>query len=266
LTFSTQFVNTSSASQSVTLKNSGVSALVVSGVTITGDFSQTNNCNSVAPSASCSISVVFAPTAAGARSGTLTINDNDASKSQTVTLTGSATDIQIGGAGGSGTSATVPSGKSATYNLTVTAEGGFTGQVTFSCTNLPPHAACSINPSGATFPASSVSVTVTVSTSQQQASLLTRDREIMLGAVSLLGMLLLLLFAVYAPSSGHVRKLKFAGVVLALLLAGLPLMSCGGSGGGQPAPTSTPAGTYTVNFVAAGSGASRSIPLTLIVK
>jgi hypothetical protein len=266
LTFSTQFVNTSSASQSVKLTNTGASALVVSGVTITGDFSQTNNCSSVAPAASCSISVVFAPTAAGARSGTLTISDNDATKSQTVTLTGSATDIQIGGAGGSGTSATVPSGQSATYNLTITPEGGFTGQVTFSCTNLPSHAACSINPSGATFPASSVNVTVTLSTSQQQASLLARDREIMLGTISWLGMFLLLSFAVRAPRSGHARRVKFAGVVLALVLAGLPLMSCGGSGGGQPASATTPPGTYTVNFVAAGSGASRSIPLTLIVQ
>jgi Abnormal spindle-like microcephaly-assoc'd, ASPM-SPD-2-Hydin/Beta-propeller repeat len=270
LTFATQFVNTSSAPQSVTVSNSGDGTLVVSSITITGDFSQTNNCSSVAPASSCSISVVFAPTTAGARTGSLTINDNDASKMQTVTLSGSATDIQIGG-GGAGTTATVPSGQSAIYNLTLTPEGGFTGQLTFSCTNLPADATCSISPSSAMFASSAVNVTVTLSTSAQQATLPNHNPEIKFGTISWLAALLLLLFAVRSGSTRRARKLKFAVVVLAAVLASLPLMSCGGgsgmgSGTTPPASISTPPGTYTVNFVAAGNGISRSIPLTLVVQ
>ena len=270
LTFATQFVNTSSAPQSVTLSNSGDGTLVVSSITISGDFSQTNNCSSVAPASSCSIAVAFAPTAAGARTGSLTINDNDASKMQTVALSGLATDIQIGGGGGASTTATVPSGQSATYNLTLTPEGGFSGQLTFSCTNLPADATCSISPSSAMFAGSAVNVTVTLSTSAQQATLPNRYLEIKFGTISWLATLLLLLFAVCGGSACRVRKLKFAAVALAVVLAGLPMLSCGGggcsSGSTQPASSSTPPGTYSVNFVASGNGISRSIPLTLVVQ
>ena len=43
---------------------------------MTGDFSQTNNCTSVAVGGSCTVNVTFKPTAAGARTGTLTVTSN----------------------------------------------------------------------------------------------------------------------------------------------------------------------------------------------
>jgi hypothetical protein len=48
----------------------------VLGISATGDFSETDNCVSttpLAPSASCTASVVFTPTAAGLRTGGLSI-------------------------------------------------------------------------------------------------------------------------------------------------------------------------------------------------
>jgi len=44
LTFATQAVGTASAAQTITVTNSGTAALVVSGVGVTGDFSETDNC------------------------------------------------------------------------------------------------------------------------------------------------------------------------------------------------------------------------------
>jgi phosphopantothenate synthetase len=93
LSFASQGVGTSSPAQSVTLSNTGNASLSVSSITLTGanagDFSQTNNCgSSVAAGASCSISVVFNPAAAGSRSGSITINDNATPATQTVSLSG----------------------------------------------------------------------------------------------------------------------------------------------------------------------------------
>jgi hypothetical protein len=95
LTFGSQTTGTTSAAQTVTLSNTGSAALAVASVSITGDFSQTNNCgSSVAVGDSCTISVTFTPTAAGARTGTLTVTDNSngaAGSTQTVSLTGTGT-------------------------------------------------------------------------------------------------------------------------------------------------------------------------------
>ena len=92
LTFSADAVDSTSASQSVTITNSGGAALSVK-IAVTGanfgDFKPTNNCgSSVAAGENCSISVVFTPTEAGNRTATLTIT---AGTAHTVDLKGSAT-------------------------------------------------------------------------------------------------------------------------------------------------------------------------------
>jgi hypothetical protein len=267
LKFTAQLVSTTSASQAVTVQNNGTTTLIVSSVAITGDFAQTNSCTSVAPSMKCTVAVTFAPTAAGDRTGVLTINDNDVSNSQTVTLDGAATDVQITGSGASGTTATVASGQPATYNLSVTPVGGFNGIVTFSCTGLPQFAMCSANPPSTTLTAGAVSVVVTITTRQQQAAAIIRRPGTTSATISFLGMLLLLVCAGRKRSAYRYTLAKTLLVLIALLLIGMPLMSCGGgSGGGQPTSNTTPPGTYTVTFVATSAGGSRSIPLTLVVQ
>lgn len=81
-------VGSTSASQSVTLTNSGSSALTITAIAASGNFGETNNCgSSVAGNSSCIISVTFSPQAAG----TLTVTDNSngvAGSQQTVGLTG----------------------------------------------------------------------------------------------------------------------------------------------------------------------------------
>lgn len=77
LTFDDQTVGTVSASQTVTLTNTGSATLSISGMAVTGDFQETNTCGqSVAPLASCTLTVSFKPKTQGTLSGTLTIADN----------------------------------------------------------------------------------------------------------------------------------------------------------------------------------------------
>jgi hypothetical protein len=91
LSFSSQLIGTSSASKSVTVQSSGSGPLQIASVALTGPFAQTNNCSgSIAPAASCAISVTFSPTVVGSASGTLTITDNAGTQTVNVTGNGSA--------------------------------------------------------------------------------------------------------------------------------------------------------------------------------
>jgi hypothetical protein len=86
--------------QTVTLSNTGTASLFINGVSILGanqlDFNRTNDqCVglSVAAGASCTIAIVFNPTATGSRAATLTVTDTAASSPQTVALTGTGTSV-----------------------------------------------------------------------------------------------------------------------------------------------------------------------------
>ena len=88
LTFAVQQLGTSSATQQVTLTNSGDVALtLISAQIASGDFVAVNSCgNSLAGHASCSIGVVFQPKSVGPQAGVLTVADQY--RSQTVALSG----------------------------------------------------------------------------------------------------------------------------------------------------------------------------------
>ncbi len=88
-------VGTTSAAQTVTLKNTGAAALQLSALTMSsGEFALAatgGSCTAtttLAVSASCTIAVTFTPTAASVRSGTLSITHNAASSPSTVSLAG----------------------------------------------------------------------------------------------------------------------------------------------------------------------------------
>jgi len=89
LTFATQAVATTSASKSLTLKNTGTSATSVL-VAASGDFAQTNTCGGLlGAGASCTVNVTFTPTNVGTISGAVTVTDNAPNTPQVVGLTGS---------------------------------------------------------------------------------------------------------------------------------------------------------------------------------
>ena len=96
LAFGNQVIATVSASQVVTLANTGTIPLTISTLVATGDFTQTNNCGkSIAVGGSCSISVRFKPTVIGSRTGAVTINDNAGPPTQIIQLFGIGTDVAL---------------------------------------------------------------------------------------------------------------------------------------------------------------------------
>ncbi|MGD0921624.1 MAG: choice-of-anchor D domain-containing protein [Terriglobia bacterium] len=89
LDFGNQPLDVTSAAQTVTVSNSGVGALTILGITVTGDFAVTNNCGTrLAQGAQCEVSVTFDPTNPGTLFGILTITDNAADSPQIISLSG----------------------------------------------------------------------------------------------------------------------------------------------------------------------------------
>src|SRR5207302_1206858 len=96
--FGNQRVGTTSAAQNLTLTNNGGTPLNLTSITITGAqaadfaFAAGNTCptgaGSVAPGASCTISISFTPAATGARTATVTITDDAPGSPQLVSLVG----------------------------------------------------------------------------------------------------------------------------------------------------------------------------------
>jgi hypothetical protein len=74
--------------QTITLSNNGSANLVVSAITASGGFSQTNNCSTLRPGESCAIGISFISEIVATTNGVLVITDNSASSSEIVTLSG----------------------------------------------------------------------------------------------------------------------------------------------------------------------------------
>jgi hypothetical protein len=89
ITFPAQGVDTSSPPQVLTLTNPGTVSASITSIQASGDFSQTNTCDpSLPPGAACSLSVVFAPTLRGTRTGAVTVATDAADSPQVVSLSG----------------------------------------------------------------------------------------------------------------------------------------------------------------------------------
>src|ERR1700691_1337142 len=89
LTFAGQSVGVASAPRGATVRNTGTEAITISGIVASGDFGQSNNCPaSLAAGATCTIAVVFEPSAAGIRSGSVSIVDVTGHTPQTLSLAG----------------------------------------------------------------------------------------------------------------------------------------------------------------------------------
>ena len=93
LTFGAQAAATESAPQTFTLTSNGSSPVTVSSLSVTGDFVETDTCTgqTIAVGSTCSVSVQFAPTKPGTRTGLLTVFANIAGGQITVSLSGTAT-------------------------------------------------------------------------------------------------------------------------------------------------------------------------------
>jgi len=249
LDFGTQVVGTTSAAQTVTLSNTGVLALTITGISASGDFAQTNNCgNSLAIGASCTISMTFTPSATGPRSGSVSIKDNAAGSPQTIGLTGVgvAPAFSASAAGLSFGSQFVGT-TSAPQSVTVTNSGTATlviGSVALGGTNPSEFIIATNTCSGASVaPAGTCAVSVTYTPSATQPASAS------------------LVFTDNANGSPHSVALSGAGFANAVPTVYLPLVPGAAVPGG-------PGFTLTVNGTGFVSGATvkwNGMPLTTTV-
>jgi Bacterial Ig-like domain (group 3)/Beta-propeller repeat len=83
LNFGKQVVGGTTGTQAITLKNTGNGVLNISGIAISGPFTQTTTCGStLAAGATCTFAAAFKPTVAGPGSGSLTFTGNAAGGGQ----------------------------------------------------------------------------------------------------------------------------------------------------------------------------------------
>ncbi|HZR49338.1 MAG TPA: discoidin domain-containing protein [Streptosporangiaceae bacterium] len=120
LSFARTVIGSTAAPRTVTVTNSGTTSATISGVAVTGDFSQTNNCGTVAAGGSCTVTVTFRPTAGGSRTGTLTVTSNAGNSPATVGLSGTGIDSTTNLAAGQPASASSQNSPYVAANMTDT--------------------------------------------------------------------------------------------------------------------------------------------------
>jgi subtilase family serine protease len=147
-------------------------------------------------------------------------------------------------------------GQSGTTTLTITPLGGFSQTLNYSCTGLPPEAACTFTAASAT------TETLTISTTAPSSRL---DKNPFGRHSGIFYALLLPGFLGLALSAGN-RKRRCRGIHLLSLIAVLALSTlwmpaCGGSS--KPSNPGTPAGTSTLTVTAAATGGTLTHPVTV---
>ena len=253
--------------QRLNLTNCGNADLHVSSVSTTGPpFSATANCAAVVPGASCSVSIVFAPTAQVQSFGQLTINDDAPIPTQIFLLQGTGSFPQppgfvIADAATGSTEipvVTITAGATGVFNLSVVPDAGFSASASFNCSGAPPGGSCSLSPASFNLSGAPVPMVLSVTTTGARAATaplkIHNDNALFYGVV--LGLPVILL--------GKPRRRRMAAILVLLLLA-FNAVSCGGGSGGGGGGSPTPPGNYSiiVNGVAGSAQASTSVQLTV---
>jgi hypothetical protein len=260
-------VNLLSSPVTVTLTNSdSVNSLGSFSVAVTAGFRLVSTtCGStLAAGASCAAVVEFAPLSAGAQSGSLTVTSSALPTGAFVPLSGMGFDFTIAPSGSS--SQTIANGQTADYKLLITPLNGSQGVFNFSCSSLPPYAACTFNPASEGIPAITTgNVVVQIATGLTTASIKPAT-PLTWHALPLACGLALAPFAL-------ARRRKALLLVALLVILAWGVSSCTSSGiipggkvpGSGSGPGNTAAGTYYVVVTATSNGVPHQATLTLIV-
>jgi hypothetical protein len=249
--------------------SAGQSATYSVAVQPTSNFgsSITLSCSGLPTGATCSFNPASVTPGTSVASSTLTVTTSTATPMATDTLTITGTSgalvhsntvaLVVSGVSDfsiavSPPTATVNAGQSASHTVTVQSQGGFSSQVSLSCSGLPSKATCSF--STVAVAGGSGTSTLTITNLRPTFDFLKLPPLYAIG-LSMPG--LALIGAGLSPSRKRVR----AKVLLCLLLLGLIFVQvrCGGSSnpptnGGTPG---TPAGTYTIAITGtSGTGTS----------
>lgn len=285
LTFGPQLATTTSAAQMVTLTNSGDAPLTfaASGITVQGNFAETNTCPAnpatLGVGSNCAFSITFAPIAGSNTPvpGLIEIMDNASPVPQGISLTGTAQAFTLSA---SPTTGSVSPGGSANYTISVSPQGGFNAAVSLSCGSPPTGAVCSFSPGSVTPNGSSaITSTLTISTTGSSSAPGGRTRPAPpRGQVLPLMFWFTMILAIGAGLASlgvgeraRRRRPAFALAMVGLgaLLVALAAPGCGG-GSSSSKSSPTPAGNYTVlinGSTPAGSGTYTSpVSVTLTVQ
>jgi Abnormal spindle-like microcephaly-assoc'd, ASPM-SPD-2-Hydin len=156
--FGMALIGATTAAQDVTISNTGDAPATISAIAASGDFPiVANTCGtSLAPESGCTVAIAFAPSASGARAGTLNVTDSAGTQSVPLAGTGQtpATDTlapamlsfatqQVGTTSHAQTITLTNSGDSPLNLITVTVRGDF-GLVNDCGAVLVGHSACAI--------------------------------------------------------------------------------------------------------------------------
>ncbi len=267
LTFASETVGATSAAQTSTLTNIGNAPLNITGISASGDFAQTNTCGTtLAIGGRCQISVTFAPSGVGNRTGNITIAQSGGGSPQSIALSGigaAAPDFTIGLASGSQASQTVPAGQNAQFSIAVAPAGAFAGTVNLSCSVTPaatPAPSCSLSNSTVQLSRTALTVTVTIATTAPKTAAHSR---LLFGGGSVAWAAMLL--GTLLPWK---RKRPMLMAIVVITFVGASFIGCGGGGSSSPPPTTpgTTAGTYTANITATSGSLSHNTTMTVVVQ
>jgi uncharacterized repeat protein (TIGR01451 family) len=167
-------------------------------------------------------------------------------------------------------SATVAQGGKASYPVTLTPSGGFTGSVQFACTGLPAESSCSSVPSPVSVSGSSpVQATLVIQTTAPITSSLSLpaagnwNKPGSWPAVNLAAILSLMIAFISAARFVRSRAWRIRYASLAF---GLGLFLCVGCGGNaKVVDNGTPKGSYTITVTATSGQTTHKSTITVVV-
>ena len=235
---------------------SGTNALATEG--LSGGIATYNSTN--LPTGSLSLTATYNGSTNYATSTSTPVNETISQPIVTETLSSSSVSVSAGSTG--------------TVTLNLTAQGGYTGTGTYSCTSLPAYMSCSFSPASSTFTASAntattkltISTTGGNSTAEMASSRPSPRTPGHSGERSHILAAGLFFPVAFTGLIGFARRRKNwpRSVVLAVLavaaLAGMTALSgCGSSAGAK-----APAGTYNIQ-VEITAGSIQLVPLTVTV-
>jgi Beta-propeller repeat len=253
LTFAGQLLTTTSTGQNLTISNpSTTTALSISAIAAGASFAiASNSCGTTFPitiaaspaGTPCVLSVTFAPTgAAGPVTGAITVTDNANASPQSVALTGTAWDFSVSAP----SSVSVASGAMASFPVTVTGLGGFTGAVSFACMPATLISACAVpTTNAAPSPGATANGTLTASALALPPQSMKVPPSVSLRQLIFAILAIALLLTI--PKARRFRtRLGMAGAMLAFVLAA-------GCSGGRSAPK-----TSTITITPSSGGVTKT--------
>ena len=272
-------VGLNSAPQTVTITNNGGFALTLTPPTVSGDFGMASStCGATLNVGdACVMVIFFAPSAPGARTGSLNLTDTAPGGEETVILTGTGIDFALTPNGA--TSVTVASGGVATFPVALSSLTGLSGSVALACTGVPAHSVCAVTPAAPSL-GETVQVSVVVQTGMTSAELIApkigqpggRSRNEAFWAF-------LPFFWLGWRGRGRVRRRVGPLIALASACLLIPVL-CGlagcasariiptgaGSGGGTGGGLTTPSGTYNVTLTGTTAGITHAVQMSLTIQ